>query len=246
MTSPPPPPHMHPSSPKTGSFVPVIFSFVLLRFLHWNIGDDVTPAPHMLQIHEKMVLFVCAPFVLVCAIKQIVCAASVFKILKYYLIVFFWGHSAPPHAQIHPKQAQSFVLVCAGKSFVCAASQINLCIFQMFAKGAKSHKQTNNKKSTFYFFRQHFVCKVLISNLVFRRAFKNTTIVFFSVFFVMVNKGKRNECKSIGQYAIVCFICAQIWKKGISYHVCQVFILFIYLFLLFFLFWFCKYIIKYA
>ncbi len=49
---------------------------------------------------------------------------------------------------------------------------INLCIFQMFIKSTKIHKQKSEKKSIFYLFVKNFVCTVLISILVFSIAFK--------------------------------------------------------------------------
>ncbi len=60
-------------------------------------------APHPTQNVAKIVSIVCAPFVLVCAVKKNVCAALFFLDIK----IIFIGHSEvtqPPHiVQIHPK-----------------------------------------------------------------------------------------------------------------------------------------------
>ncbi len=99
----------------------------------------------------------------------------------------------------------------------------------MLTKGAISHKS----KSTFYFFGQHFVYKVLISNLVFRRAFKNTTtVLFFSLFSSWLKKEKRMNTKVLNRPVGYCmfYLCAEM-KIGLS---SLYFIYFCY-----FLFWFC-------
>ncbi len=78
----------------------------------------------MLQIHEKMVLFVCALFVLVCALKKIVWAASVFldRLSKYYLVIILRSCS-----KFTPNNLLCLCSICA--SFV---PQKNVCVASVF------------------------------------------------------------------------------------------------------------------
>nr|XP_049596226.1 uncharacterized protein LOC125980753 [Syngnathus scovelli] len=111
------------------SFVQQKSSFVLLWFFSYERlfyrSSRVHPAPPFPPNGPKMVPFVCASFVLVCAAKSFVCAASVSEILDIYFLAM--TSSSPPFSS---KWTQiGTVRLC----FVCArlcSKKFRLCCFR--------------------------------------------------------------------------------------------------------------------